>query len=199
MGWNELSPMRAHCSPYMHFTPALFHAAQQRILLALWDTDRFFQTHHLSVFLDQDKYSAVCLLDSFQAHPLLLLGVHYIRPHIWTVWKYIRSRAKSRSSLQFAPVFENLQLTTKKTKEVSLHAARDRKKREKQRETEREKERKNLTQDLQCVCSRPLSNDLIIFFFFFFNALLLNPFHWTYHGHKREFLYLYRGSDHIVP
>ncbi|MCJ8739281.1 hypothetical protein PDJAM_G00045390 [Pangasius djambal] len=33
---------------------------------------------------------------------------------------YIRSRAPGRSSLQFAPVFENLQLTTKKTKELKM-------------------------------------------------------------------------------
>lgn len=125
--------MRAHCYPYMHFTPALFHAAQQRILLALRDiTDRFFQTHHLSVFLDQDKYSAVCLLDAFQTHPPFF---HWVSVTLGLIFglceKYIRLIAKGRSALQFAPVFENLQLTTKKTQEVSLHAARDRRKQEK--------------------------------------------------------------------
>lgn len=93
-------------------------------------------------------------------------------------------------SLQFAPVFENLQLTTKKTKEVSLHAANN------SRNRDKEKEGKKLRWDLQCNCNRLLSKpDLLIFF----KCTASKSFHWTYHGCKRHFQYLFCGLDHIVP
>lgn len=183
--------MRSHCYPYMNFTPVLFHAAQQRILLALQNfTDLFFSTHHLSVFLSLIELNivrSVCWT-RFKRTSLLLLGDRYIRPHIWTVWQYIKLRATGRGSLQFAPVFENLQLNTKRRKRWVCMGQHGR---------ERKRERETLTQDLQCICNMPLSKPIWLFLF---NALLLNPYHWTYHGHKRGYLHLVirTTSSHIL-